>query len=165
MAENILYEASGLSSSRLKKATASIEDVVSGKTFYAGDKELKTGTKNASFTHVTFTIDEASSVKDNVTQNTTTNQAECTRYTWNLTNKIPLNVCQNLILGTNIVIEPQDSVSVSNAWTDGSMSNAVFKMNKIYEASTGTLSMTGKFYKTYSKSLSFGGWVVHVYYN
>lgn len=48
MSENLLQSASGLSNSKLSKATAGTGDVVSGKTFYAGDKNLKTGTFNLS---------------------------------------------------------------------------------------------------------------------
>lgn len=38
------YTPGGLSNSKLKVATAAESDVVSGKTFYAGDKTIKTGT-------------------------------------------------------------------------------------------------------------------------
>ena len=44
MPTNFLSEVTGLSLSSLEKATALPADVVSGKTFYSGDKELKTGT-------------------------------------------------------------------------------------------------------------------------
>ena len=40
----MLSQSSGLSSGKLKNATATSSDVISGKTFYAGDKNLKTGT-------------------------------------------------------------------------------------------------------------------------
>lgn len=164
MASKLLPELTGLTDAKLNLATATVNDVVSGKTFYAGDKNLKTGVKSASFTHVTFALSEATSAKDTVTQNTTTNQAECTRYTWKLGNKIPSSVYTKLKLNTDILVVPSDGISVANAWTDGTMVNAYFKMNPIYDASTGTLSMTCAFYKTYSKSLSFGSWTVHVFY-
>ena len=48
MPSNFLNESSGLTSSRLEEANAIEEDVKSGKTFYAGDKELKTGTLSLS---------------------------------------------------------------------------------------------------------------------
>ena len=38
------YTPGGLSNSKLKLATATANDVASGKTFYAGDKTIKTGT-------------------------------------------------------------------------------------------------------------------------
>lgn len=38
------YTPGGLSNSKLKLATATAADVASGKTFYAGDKTIKTGT-------------------------------------------------------------------------------------------------------------------------
>lgn len=37
------YTPGGLSNSKLKLATATVADVASGKTFYAGDKTIKTG--------------------------------------------------------------------------------------------------------------------------
>lgn len=43
MSENLLQPSYGLSNSKLELANATIEDVMSGKTFYAGDKTLKTG--------------------------------------------------------------------------------------------------------------------------
>lgn len=164
MPTKLISEISGLSSAKLSLATATANDVVNGKTFYAGDKTLKTGVKSSGITHVTFSLSEATSAKDTVTQNPTTNQRECTRYTWKLGNKIPASVYKNLRLNTNILVVPSDNISVADAWTDGTMVNAVFKMNPIYNASTGTLSMTCKFVKTYSKALSFGSWTVHVFY-
>lgn len=164
MSEKVLNPSNGLSSSKLKSATATPADVISGKTFYSGDKTLKSGTRSSSFTHVTFSLSEATSAYDTVTSNSTTNQSECTRYTWKLGNKIPQSVYKNLTLGTDILIVPSDGINVGNAWTDGTMVNAYFKMNPVYDKSTGTLSMTGTFYKTYSKKLSFGGWTVHVFY-
>lgn len=44
--ENLMYPANGLNNSKLKKASAGTSDVLSGKTFYSGDKNLKTGTFN-----------------------------------------------------------------------------------------------------------------------
>lgn len=44
MPDYILNESNGLSNSNLSLATAGTGDVLSGKTFYAGDKNLKTGT-------------------------------------------------------------------------------------------------------------------------
>ena len=107
---------------------------------------------------------EATQANDTVTQNSTTNQKECTRYTWKLGNKLPYSVYSKLRLNTDILIVPSDGISVANAWTDGTMVNASFKMNQTYDANTGTLSFTGKFYKTYSKQLSFGSWTAHVFY-
>lgn len=43
MAESLLDKSNGLSISKLSSTTASASDVVSGKTFYSGDKNLKTG--------------------------------------------------------------------------------------------------------------------------
>ncbi len=43
MPENLMDPITGLSDSKLSQATASASDVLSGKTFYAGDKEIKTG--------------------------------------------------------------------------------------------------------------------------
>ena len=43
MAKNLLDKSNGLSISKLSSTTASVSDVVSGKTFYSGDKNLKTG--------------------------------------------------------------------------------------------------------------------------
>ena len=48
MPTDLLSEVTGLSLSSLEKATALPADVVSGKTFYSGDKELKTGTNTNS---------------------------------------------------------------------------------------------------------------------
>ena len=48
MPTDFLSEVTGLSLSSLEKATALPADVISGKTFYSGDKELKTGTFNLS---------------------------------------------------------------------------------------------------------------------
>ena len=44
MPDNLLIESTGLTSSALSLTTAIPSDVISGKTFYAGDKNLKTGT-------------------------------------------------------------------------------------------------------------------------
>ncbi len=44
MPDNLLEPITGLSITKLEKATATSSDVISGKTFYAGDKNLKTGT-------------------------------------------------------------------------------------------------------------------------
>lgn len=44
MEENLLSTLSGLSASKLSQATASASNVLSGKTFYAGNKDIKTGT-------------------------------------------------------------------------------------------------------------------------
>lgn len=44
MEENLLSVLTGLSESDIAKATAVVSDVLSGKTFYSGDKNLKTGT-------------------------------------------------------------------------------------------------------------------------
>ena len=43
MPDTMINAGGGLSNSKLKLATAAESDVVSGKTFYAGDKTLKTG--------------------------------------------------------------------------------------------------------------------------
>lgn len=48
MPYEFLNETSGLSNSKLEEATAVAGDVKSGKTFYAGDKTLKTGTLSLS---------------------------------------------------------------------------------------------------------------------
>ena len=44
MPDYILNDSNGLSNSNLALATAGVEDVIAGKTFYAGSKDLKTGT-------------------------------------------------------------------------------------------------------------------------
>ena len=44
MNENLLQPSYGLSNSKLELTTASVSNVLSGKTFYSGDKNLKTGT-------------------------------------------------------------------------------------------------------------------------
>ena len=46
MPDKLLIESTGLTSSDLSMATALPTDVISGKTFYAGDKSLKTGSFN-----------------------------------------------------------------------------------------------------------------------
>ena len=48
----------GLSDEDLAKATATPEDVTAGKTFYAGDRELKTGTSQGggALKNITFTL-------------------------------------------------------------------------------------------------------------
>lgn len=43
-AHELMPPSNGLSASKLKNTSASVADVLSGKTFYAGDKNLKTGT-------------------------------------------------------------------------------------------------------------------------
>ena len=45
-AHELMPPANGLSTSKLKQANADSSDVISGKTFYAGDKNLKTGSFN-----------------------------------------------------------------------------------------------------------------------
>lgn len=52
MAENLMDPITGLSESKLQLATAIESDVVSGKTFYAGDKALKTGSYKKTYTTV-----------------------------------------------------------------------------------------------------------------
>ena len=44
MATDLMQPGGGLTNSKLRLATATIADVLSGKKFYSGDKELKTGT-------------------------------------------------------------------------------------------------------------------------
>ena len=44
MATDLMQPGGGLTNSKLRLATATITDVLSGKKFYSGDKELKTGT-------------------------------------------------------------------------------------------------------------------------
>lgn len=44
MADTMISAGGGLSKSKLALANAALDDVLSGKTFYAGDKSLKTGT-------------------------------------------------------------------------------------------------------------------------
>ena len=44
MSENLLAPSTGLSNSKLESANAQASQVLAGKTFYAGDKNLKTGT-------------------------------------------------------------------------------------------------------------------------
>lgn len=44
--EDLMCPSNGLNNSKLKKASAGTSDVLSGKTFYAGDKNLKTGSFN-----------------------------------------------------------------------------------------------------------------------
>lgn len=44
MADTMISAGGGLSKSKLALANAALSDVLSGKTFYAGDKNLKTGT-------------------------------------------------------------------------------------------------------------------------
>lgn len=46
MSENLIIQSNGLSNSKLELATATEEDVLTGKTFYAGNKELKIGNYN-----------------------------------------------------------------------------------------------------------------------
>ena len=46
MSEKLLQPSYGLSNSKLKSATADTSDVMSGKTFYAGNKTLKSGSFN-----------------------------------------------------------------------------------------------------------------------
>ena len=46
MPDNLLSPSNGLSISKLKSATATPADVISGKTFYSGNKELKIGNKS-----------------------------------------------------------------------------------------------------------------------
>lgn len=55
MPDNLLIESTGLTSSDLSLATATPEDVSSGKTFYAGSKEIKTGTYTPSISAETIT--------------------------------------------------------------------------------------------------------------
>ena len=59
------YTPGGLSNSKLKLATAAENDVVSGKTFYAGDKTIKTGTHKVTIlTLATKSGDATVNVKD-----------------------------------------------------------------------------------------------------
>lgn len=46
MSENLIIQSNGLSNSKLELATATEEDVLTGKTFYAGNKELKIGNRS-----------------------------------------------------------------------------------------------------------------------
>ena len=55
MPDNLLIESTGLTSSDLSLATALPADVTSGKTFYAGSKEIKTGTYTPSISAETIT--------------------------------------------------------------------------------------------------------------
>lgn len=55
MPDNLLIESTGLTSSDLSLATAIPADVRSGKTFYAGSKEIKTGTYTPSISAETIT--------------------------------------------------------------------------------------------------------------
>ena len=48
MPDKLVSPSSGLSNSDLTKANAGTGDVIAGKTFYAGNKELKTGTRSHS---------------------------------------------------------------------------------------------------------------------
>ncbi len=52
MSENLMDPITGLSESKLQLATAIESDVLSGKTFYAGDKVLKTGSYKKTYTTV-----------------------------------------------------------------------------------------------------------------
>ena len=55
MPDNLLIESTGLTSSDLSLATAIPADVAEGKTFYAGSKEIKTGTYTPSISAETIT--------------------------------------------------------------------------------------------------------------
>ena len=55
MPDNLLIESTGLTSSDLSLATAIPSDVAEGKTFYAGSKEIKTGTYTPSISAETIT--------------------------------------------------------------------------------------------------------------
>ena len=55
MPDNLLIESTGLTSSALSLATAIPSDVAEGKTFYAGSKEIKTGTYTPSISAETIT--------------------------------------------------------------------------------------------------------------
>ena len=54
MPDNLLIESTGLTSSDLSLATAIPADVAEGKTFYAGSKELQTGTAKIASQLVSF---------------------------------------------------------------------------------------------------------------
>ena len=54
MPDNLLIESAGLTSSDLSLATAIPSDVAEGKTFYAGSKDLKTGTARIASQSVSF---------------------------------------------------------------------------------------------------------------
>ena len=55
MPDTLLIESTGLTSSDLSLATAIPADVAEGKTFYAGSKEIKTGTYTPSISAETIT--------------------------------------------------------------------------------------------------------------
>ena len=57
----------GLGTSKLALATATAEDVLTGKTFYAGDKELKTGTLTKGLIKVTGVISVAGGDTETIT--------------------------------------------------------------------------------------------------
>ncbi len=52
MPESMLNDSNGLTNSKLSIATATPADVASGKTFYAGDKTLKSGSYKKTYTTV-----------------------------------------------------------------------------------------------------------------
>ena len=69
MADTMISAGGGLSRSKLALATATAADVVSGKTFYAGDKTIKTGKMPAESVRYLTTIGVTIGYGDN---NTTT---------------------------------------------------------------------------------------------
>jgi len=70
MPDTMVNAGGGLSKSKLALATATTSNVLAGKTFYAGDKELKTGT----FTLASVAIRD----KDGYTEPGTSKTLTCT---------------------------------------------------------------------------------------
>lgn len=147
MPENLLEPITGLSESKLSQATASSSDVLSGKTFYAGDKELKTGTFDLS--SATATEEDVLSGKTFYARNnelktgsmTKINHLKISSSGTSVTVKLSSYLSSSIyskLTTDNIVIEPS-GFSV-NWGEDGGGGGHSTSLNKKYTASTGVLT-------------------------
>lgn len=125
MPTNFLSEVTGLSASKLEKATATEGDVLVGKTFYSGGKTLKTGT----MTYGTIIRKIGPFV-------TSVNYVLQTIY---LSNYVGPEIYQYLTL-ENIIMEPQNvGVNFTTFTRDGN-GTCWANINKTYDPATSRLT-------------------------
>lgn len=113
----------GLTKLRLRRATAQMYDVISGKTFYAGDKNLKTGTleERSSYTDVTDIVSAEQTAYIRIPMGayrtpTSVGKPEI---------RVPLDNVKNALPGGNqrswsATIDPGGVVAIPQGYHDGS---------------------------------------------